>query len=621
MQITLMGSFTGLALAIAGVLPIAAIAETNEPEWHHATSLVEAPALPENFAHFPYVNPEAPKGGALRMAATGTFDSLNLVAAKGVRAGGLALIYDTLMIDSDDEISTQYGLLAEALKYPDDFSWVMYRLREDATWHDGTPITTEDVAWSFDQWTTLEPQQKYYYRHVKSYEVLSPTEIKFIFDEPGNREAPHIMGQLTVLPKHWWTAKDKDGEPRDISKSTLETPLGSGPYRVGEVEPGRTITFERVEDYWAKDLNVNVGTNNFDKISYDYYRDETVELEAFKADRFDFRIETTAKNWATAYDIPQVEAGEIVREEFPQLYRGAGLMVGFIPNLRREKFQDRRVREALNYALNFEEMNRTIFFDQYQRYTSYFNGTELAATGLPEDKELEILKSLKNPVAEDVFTKPFTNPVAEDARQERSNLRTAIGLLKQAGYVQKQGKLVNEKTGEPFTIEFLMNGDRFERVGLRYQTSLKKLGIDFELRVADSSQYVNRVRNRDFDIIYTGWAQSLSPGNEQRNYWGSEAADSEASQNYSGIKDPTVDELVDIVINAKDREELVAATRALDRVLLWNRLVIPGWTYPFSRTVYWNRFSHPENLPTYSFGFPTIWWWDEAKAAKISEAN
>ncbi|SDR24569.1 extracellular solute-binding protein [Pseudovibrio sp. Tun.PSC04-5.I4] len=621
MRTKLYGPLTGLALAVASLASPSAIAETNEPEWRYADSLISAPQMPRDFKHFPYVNPDAPKGGTVRLSWTGTFDSLNPVASKGVTAIGLGLVYDTLMTPSMSESSTEYGLIADALKYPDDFSWVTYRLRPEARWHDGKQITAEDVGWSFDQWTKLAPREKYYYRHVTGYEILSPTEIRFNFAEPGNREAPQILGSLMILPKHWWTASDKDGDPRDISRSTLEAPLSSGAYRVGKVVAGRSISYDRVEDYWAKDLNVNVGSNNFDKIAYDYYRDETVQLEAFKADSFDWRTETTAKNWATAYDIPQVENQQIILEKFPQTYRGSGLMLGFILNTRKEMFQDRRVRKALNYALNFEEMNRTIFFGQYSRFTSYFDGTKLASSGLPEGRELEILKSLKAPVPEEIFTEPYENPASEDSRQERSNLREALGLLKEAGYVQKQGKLVNEETGKPLTIEYLMNGGRFERVALRYQASLRKIGIDLQLRVVDSSQFVNRVRSRDFDMMYTGWAQSLSPGNEQRGYWGSESADNEASQNYAGVKDPVIDELINIIINSDDREELIAATKAMDRILMWEQYVVPSWTSPFSRIARWDRFSHAKQLPEFAIGFPTVWWWDEAKAQKVREAN
>ncbi|WP_310621847.1 extracellular solute-binding protein [Flexibacterium corallicola] len=597
---------------------VAAQADTSdEPQWRYASSLLSTPKYEKDFKYFDYVNPDAPKGGTARLAATGTFDSTNWVLPKGTRAAYLPVIYDTLMVSSMDEDSVEYGLLAEALQYPEDYSWVKYQLREGAHWHDGVPITPDDVKWSFEQWTALSPQYRFYYQNVQSVEVTGPREVTFTFDQKNNRELPKIVGQITVLPKHWWTGKDAKGKQRDISKGTLEVPLGSGPYRLGSLVAGKSLTYERVPDYWGRDLPVNVGQNNFDKIRFDYYRDETVELEAFKADQFDWRREATAKNWATAYDTPAVRSGQIIKEKFIQLSRGRGLMVGFIPNLRREKFQDTRVRRALNYALNFQEMNRTIFFGLYDRINSYFFGTELAARGLPEGLELQILEKYRSELPETVFTTPYTNPVANTPKEERQNLRKALSLFKEAGYVQRNSKLVNAKTGEPFTIEYLMNGNRFERIGLRYQTSLRKIGIELKLRTVDSSQYVARLRSRDYDFIYTGWAQSLSPGNEQRDYWGSAAADVEASQNYAGIKNSVIDDLVARLIQAKNREELVAMTRALDRVLLAHNYVVPGWTSLYAFVAHWDRFGRPEKLPEYAIGFPDIWWYDQEKAAKI----
>ncbi|MTI17880.1 ABC transporter substrate-binding protein [Rhodobacteraceae bacterium RKSG542] len=607
--------FGALALVAGALLPSTAFSE--EPQWRHGTALIGDVKYPEGFAHFDYVNPQAPKGGRVRMSATGTFDNMNYVIRRGTPPVGIGLIYDTLTTFSQDEVSVEYGLLAESLQYPEDFGWVKFRLRDGIKWHDGTPITPEDVVWSFEQWVKHNPQYTYYYRNVSKAEVSGEREVTFTFDQTGNRELPQIIGQLTVLPKHWWTGIDAKGNPRDIASGTLEPPLGSGPYKVGTVDNGRSIAYERVDDYWGKNLNVNVGRNNFDEIRFEYYRDEVVELEAFKADQFDWRYEATAKNWVTAYKVPAVENGNIVLEKFPQDSRGRGLMVAFIPNTRREKLADVRVRKALNYALNFQEMNHTIFFDLYDRIDSYFFGTDLASRGLPEGLELEILESVRSEVPESVFTTPYTNPVSGDARQERNNLRTALQLLKEAGYEQKGRQLVNAETGEPFTLEFLMNGNRFERVGLRYQESLKKIGIDLQLRIVDSSQYINRVRSRDFDLLYTGWAQSLSPGNEQRNYWGSAAASVEASQNYAGINDPAIDKLINRIILSKDREELVASTRALDRVLLSHHFVVPGWTSIYTRVAHWDRFSHPEELPTYDIGFPDVWWYDEAKAAAV----
>ncbi|MEZ5841469.1 MAG: extracellular solute-binding protein [Hyphomicrobiales bacterium] len=593
-----------------------AIAEgrAEEPAFQHATALIGAPKYPADFKHFDYVNPDAPKGGIARFSDTGTFDSLNFVIPKGTTPLGIGLIYDTLMTSSLDEASTMYGLLAESVRHPDDYSSATFRLRPDARWQDGQPVTAEDVVWSFEVLTANNPQQAFYYQHVTKAEITGEGEVTFTFDQPGNRELPHIVGQLIVLPKHWWTGVDGKGKPRDITAGTLEAPLGSGAYRVKSVVAGRTISYERVADYWGASLPVNVGSNNLDEIRYEYFRDDTVELEAFKADQYDWREENTAKNWATAYDIPAVRDGRVVLEKFPE--RGRGLMVGFIPNGRLAKFADPQVRRALDFALDFEEMNRTIFFDQYSRIDSYFFGTELAASGLPEGKELEILEPLRDRVPAEVFTTAFTNPVTPDQNAARGNLREAVKLLTAAGYEIQKGKMVEKATGKPFTIEFLLNGPTFERVGLRYKESLARIGIDLSLRTVDSSQYVNRVRNNDFEMIYTGWAQSLSPGNEQRDFFGAAAADRDGSRNYAGIKNPAIDALIDRVIYASDRDDLIAATRALDRVLLWNHYVVPGWTLPATRVARWDRFSHPETLPLYSHGFPTIWWWDEAKAAK-----
>jgi len=492
---------------------------------------------------------------------------------------------------------------------------VTYRLRADARWHDGKPITPEDVVWSLEVLKKNNPGQAFYYRHVVKAEKTGEHEVTFTFDGPGNRELPQIVGQLNVLPKHWWTGTDANGKPRDIASGTLEVPLGSGAYRIKTVVPGRTIAYERVPDYWGKNLPVNVGKDNFEEIRWEYYRDDTVELEAFKADQYDFRVESSAKNWATAYDFPAKRDGKVVLETFPE--RARGLMQAFVFNLRRDKFADPRVRLAFSYALDFEEMNKTLFFGQYQRINSYFSGTELASAGLPAGKELEILETVRDKVPPEVFTKPFVAPKTGDEQARRANLREATRLLREAGYEIKNGKLVNGKTGEPFKVEFLLANPAFERVVLFYKPALERLGIEVGTRIVDSSQYVNRVRGRDFDLIVTGWGQSLSPGNEQRDFFGSEAADREGSRNYGGIKNPAVDALIDRVIFAKDRDELGAATKALDRVLLWNHYVVPTWTINYSRTARWDRFGKPDKLPAYSYAFPDIWWYDKDRAAKI----
>lgn len=599
--------------------PAAAATPAGAGEWRHGLSLMGEPKYPAGFKHFDYVNPDAPKVGLVRLSVDGTFDSLNDVPPRGAAAGGIALIYDTLMTSAYDEVATEYGLIAESVRHPADFSSVTYKLRPEARWHDGQPITAEDVVWSFEQLTKNSPQRAYYYSHVKGAAVTGEREVTFTFDQAGNRELPQIVGQLRVMPKHWWTGTDASGKPRDISQGTLEVPLGSGAYKVKQVQPGRSISFERVPDYWGASLPVNIGTDNFAELRYEYFRDSTVELEAFKGDQYDFRIESSAKDWATGYNFPAVKEGKVILEEFPN--RSSGSMQAFIPNLRREKFQDQRVRRALNLALDFDGMNRTLFFGQYKRTTSYFQNTELASSGLPQGLELEILESVKDKIPASVFTTPYTNPEGWSEGLRRGNLREAAKLLKEAGYEVKGGKLVNAK-GEPFTLEILISLPAFERVALFYKPSLERLGITVTVRQVDTSQYINRWRARDYDMIITGWGQSLSPGNEQRDYWGSSAADREGSNNYAGIKDPGVDALIEKVIYATSREELVAATRALDRVLLAHDYVVPSWNYPNTRTARWNRFSHPDQMPEYGGdSFPTIWWWDAEKAAKTGAAR
>ncbi|MFS8036970.1 extracellular solute-binding protein [Xanthobacter sp. AM11] len=620
MPFSLVRPFALFAALLCAGLPALSLAQVPEagaggqPVFRHGLSLMGAPKYPEGFKAFDYVNPQAPKGGLVRLAEDGTFDTFNFVVPRGTPAAGVNLLYDTLMVPAYDEVSTEYGLIAQGVSYPADFSSATYRLRVDARWHDGAPITPADVVFSFEALTKNNPNQKFYYSHVVKAEQTGPRDVTFTFDQSGNRELPQIVGQLTILPKHWWTGTDANGKARDISQGSLEVPLGSGAYRIKGFIAGRSITYERVRDYWAKDLNVNVGKDNFDEIRYEYFRDDTVMLEAFKADQYDFRVESSAKNWATAYDFPAKVDGRVILEMFEN--RASGVMQAFVPNLRRDKFKDPRVRRAFNYALDFEGMNHTLFFGQYKRIDSYFSGTELASSGLPQGRELEILDKVKDKVPPQVFTTAFTNPQSGTEEARRANLREAARLLKEAGWEVRSRKLVNAK-GEPFTVEILISSPAMERVAVFYKPALERLGIEVSVRIVDSSQYVNRVRARDFDMIVSGWGQSLSPGNEQRDFWGSPAADREGSRNLGGIRDAAVDALIDKVIYATDRADLVAATHALDRVLLWNEYVIPAWTLNYTRTARWNRFSHPPVLPAYSFAFPDIWWFDVAKAEKI----
>jgi microcin C transport system substrate-binding protein len=593
------------------------LAGNAERDWKHGLSLFGELKYPAGFKHFDYVNPKAPKGGAVRMIAFGTFDNFNEVVSglKGSIAMGVGMISDTLAVSSLDEVSTDYGLIAEAVSHPSDFAWASFRLRPGARHHDGKPITVEDVIFSMEAFKKHSPMMSAYYRHVVKVQQTGEREVTFVFDAPGNREMPVILGQLNVLPKHWWEGTDAAGKKRDIGATTLEPPLGNGAYRIKEFVAGRTVVYERVKDYWGKDLNVNIGRDNFDEMRFEYFRDATVAIEAFKADHVDWRTENSAKNWATAYDFPAVKDKRVVLEEFVQ--RNRGIMQAFTFNTRRDKFKDPKLRRAFNFAYDFEEMNKQLFFGQYKRINSYFDGTELASSGLPQGQELQILETVRDKVPPEVFTTAYTNPVNGSPENVRANLREATRLLKEAGYEIRNQKLVNAKTGEPMNIEILTEDPNVERFILFYKPSLERLGISVTVRTVDDPQYENRLRSWDYDIIIASWPESLSPGNEQRDFWSSQAADTAGSRNYIGIKNPAIDALIERVIFAKDRAELVAATRALDRVLLWNHYVVPQFTTDKSRTARWDRFGRPDPLPKYAAAaFPTVWWWDAEKAAR-----
>jgi len=624
------------AFGIFGGASLTGRARAEEPAWRHGVPLLGDLKYPPGFKHLDYVNPDAPKGGTLRLQALGTFDNFNPVIAgvKGSLGGGAGFVFDPLMTEVLDEISSSYGLLIEALRYPPDFSSASYRLRQEARWHDGKPVTPEDVIFSFDAFKKYDPRQAAYWRTVVKAEKTGEREITFSFEGPGNRELPNILGQLIVLPKHWWEDKDASGKPRDISATTLEPLLGSGPYRLREFVPGRSVVLERFKDYWAKDLNLNIGQHNFDEVRFEYFRDATVAVEAFKADQVDYRMENSAKRWATEYDFPARRENRVVVEEFPMRNIGWGQGFGF--NIRRDKFKDPRLRRAFNFAFDFQEMNKQFFYGQYHRVGSYFDGTELAwdwapdelekrdpsaavpGTKLPEGQELEILQAVRDKVPPEVFTQPYSNPSAGNPDAVRANLRQAIRLAKEAGYEIRDQRMVNTRTGEPLTVEFLNEQPDFEKVILFYKASLERLGITVTVRTVDPSQYENRLRSFDFDIVTVLRLQSLSPGNEQRDFWGSQAADTPGSQNVMGIKDAAIDTLIERIVFAKARPELVAATRALDRVLLWNNYMVPQFNYPKERTARWDRFGRPEILPKYGLSaFPTIWWWDAERAAKV----
>ena len=609
-------------LAGVPIIETAKAQTESELTWRHALSLFGDIKYPADFKRFDYVNPDAPKGGTVRQFQIGTFDNFNIVVTgfKGNTADVVALIYETLTTQSFDEPDANYGVLAEAAAYPDDRSYVIYRLRAGARWHDGKPVTPDDVIFSFDALKKNSPMYSAYYRHIVKCEQVGERDVKFTFDGPGNRELPTIAGQVTVMPKHWWEGSDAQGKKRDITATTLEIPLGSGPYRVKEFVAGRTLVLERVKDHWGKDLPVYIGQNNFDELRWEYFRDDLPAREAFKADAIDWMSERSAKEWAVSYDFPAVQEKRVIKQLFPT--RNLGRMQGWAFNLRKPLFQDLRLRRAFNLAFDWEEEDRVLSTGVYHRDSSYFDGIpELMSSGLPEGKELEILETVRDKVPPEVFTTPYKDPVNGNPENVRNNLREAARLLKEAGFENKDRKLVDSK-GQPISVEILCRDPADERIALFYKPSLERLGVTTSVRTVDDVQYQNRLRSFDFDLVTTSWAQSISPGNEQREFFGSSAADRPGSRNRPGIKNPAVDTLIDRVIFAKDRAGLVAACKALDRVLLWNCYVVPHFNYDFDRDAYWDRFSHPEPLPTYGVsGFPTLWWWDAEKAAKTGKRS
>jgi microcin C transport system substrate-binding protein len=609
------------ALGAIGLRPANAQTAAAEPAWRHALSLFGDIKYPPDFKRFDYVNPDAPKGGTVRQISIGTFDNFNIVVSgvKGALAQPVHLIYETLTTGSLDEVTSYYGLLAEQMAYPDDFSWAKYRLRQEARWHDGQPVTPEDVIFSYEALKKYSPMYSAYYRHVVKAEKSGEREVTFTFDAPGNRELPTIVGEITVLPKHWWEGTDNAGRKRDVSVTMLEPPLGSGPYRIKEFSAGRSVALERVKDHWGASLASQIGTNNFDELRFEYFRDNQVALEAFKADQADWIRENSAKQWATAYDFPAVTENRVIKEQFP--INNVGRMQGFVFNLRRNMFKDVRLRRAFNYAFDFEETNKQLFYGAYKRINSYFEGTDLACSGLPEGQELQILEAVREQVPAEVFTTPYANPVGGNAEAVRANLREANRLLKEAGYEIKDRKLI-DPSGNPVSVEFLTSEPAMERLMLFYKPSLERLGVTVSVRTIDDAQYENRERKFDFDMITDVWPQSLSPGNEQRDFFGSQSADQPGGRNTPGIKNPAVDAVIDRVIFAKNRAELVAATKALDRVLLWNFYVVPQYTSNSWNYARWDRFSHAEPLPRYGIsGFPSLWWFDADKAARIGKRS
>ncbi|MET3662180.1 extracellular solute-binding protein [Aquamicrobium ahrensii] len=619
------GLVSGLVCAVLAL----GVHDARADEWHTSSSLVGGSKYGENFERYDYVNPDAPKGGTLNSTVLGTFDSFNPYIVQGTPAAGLVqfgggLLYDTLMEQATDEGSVSHPLVAEAYKYPDDFSTATYRLDPRARWHDGQPITAEDVIWSFQTLKANSPMYNRYYENVTEAVKISDREVEFRFDQKGNRELPKIMGDLAVLPKHWWEGADAKGNKRDITRSTLEPPLGSAAYRIKSFKPGAEIIWERVPDYWAAKLPVKVGRENFDIRRYRYFLDNNAAWQAFTKGGFeDVNSENSARRWMTVYDFPAVKSGDVIRKEFKSNARAN--MQGFIMNTRRPLFQDRSVREALSYAFDFDTINRTQSFGLNTRINSYFMGSDFASGGLPQGKELEILEKYRDKLPPELFTKEFALPRFDTPQAERQILRDAVALFKQAGWEIRDGRMVNVETGKPFSFEILETRQDAEPTISPFIEMLRKIGVTATLRIVDTSQYINRVNDFDYDMITMVLPQSDSPGNEQRDYWSARAAETPGSRNYSGIKDPVIDALVDRVIFASDRDDLIAATRALDRVLLWNYYVVPQFTRPDVWLAYWNKFGMPEKQPEYIGADIDSWWIDPEKekalAAKHQSAN
>lgn len=532
------------------------------------------------------------------------FDSLNPFILKGLAASGMGSIYDQLMVSSSDEPSAYYGLIAENAEVDDDKRWIVFNMRKAARWHDGKAITADDVVWTFE--TLMEkghPFYKSYYSDIAKVEKLDTHQVKFHFSEGNNPELPLIAAQLTILPKHYY-------EERDFGKTSLEPPLGSGAYKIKTLDAGRSITYELVEDYWAADLPVNKGRSNFKTMRYDTYRELTISLEALKAGDIDFRTEYTSKDWKTAYDFPALNDGRVIKEEVPDgsIQRTQAIVM----NLRQPRFQDIRVRKALDLVYDFEWMNKNLFYGAYIRNDSFFQIEEMNATGLPEGDELALLEPYRGQVPETVFTEPYVPPTGDGSGSIRKRYREAIKLLKEAGWEIRDQKLTNVETGEKFEIEFLFRQASLEKIALAYKKTLERIGIDLKPRLIDTAQWVKRLEEHDFDMTSQVISQTMSPGNEQRNLFSQEAADTGGSRNVSGIKDPVVDELIEKVISAPSREATLTAIRALDRVLKHNHYVVFMYYGNTHRVAYWNKFVKPAIAPKYALGFDT-WWIDEAK--------
>ena len=596
---TLLTAITVFILLIAQNL----LAKTNIS---HAIAMHGEPKYDQNFISVEYVSNNAEKGGNIVRSAIGTYDTFNPFTLKGTSAAGIGLLYESLTVGSSDEAFTEYGLLAKSIEWPDDRSWVTFTLRDEAKWHDGKKITSDDVVWTFN--TLMEkghPFYKYYYGDVSEVIKITENKVKFEFSTNTNKELVLIVGQLPVLPKHYW-------ENKNFEETTLDVPIGSGPYKVKSFDAGRSITYELDMNYWGFKNNIvpiKVGKDNMGSIRYDYYKDRGVEREAFKSGEIDFFSENTSKEWATGYDIDAVTEGLIKKELIP--HENPQGMQAFAFNTRKDIFADKRVRKALSFAFDFEWTNKNLFYGAYKRTDSFFENSELASSGLPSQAELAYLNPYIDQLPKEIFNEEYSNPKTDGSGFIRNELQEATKLLQEAGWKLRDGKLENSN-GEPFEFEILLVSPAFERIVLPFIDNLEKLGINASLRTIDSSQYQKRIESFDFDMVVFTFSQSLSPGNEQRNFWSSGAADTNGSRNIIGIKNNVIDLLIENLINAKDREDLITISRALDRVLLWNYYVIPQWHISAYRVLYWDMFDQPKQKPKYSLGFDT-WWVNQNK--------
>lgn len=560
---------------------------------------------PPSFQHFEYVNPNAPKGGRLKLAYMAAFDSLNPFILKGVSAPGMTSVFETLMTSALDEPQAYYGLIAKSIDVAEDKSYADFVLRKEALWHDGEPITADDVVFSFDILKEKgHPSFRIIYKPIERVEKLNKHAVRFHFNDPENRELPILAASMYVLPKHYY-------EIHSFDKTTLEPPVGSGPYRVKLVDQGRSITYERVKDYWGKDLPVNRGQYNFDEAHYDIYRDETVSVEAFKSGQYDFREEYIARNWATAYNFPAIENGDIIKTKIPHKIPSG--MQAFLFNKRKSKFSDTRVREAIGLTMDYEWMNKTLFYSAYARSQSFFQNTDFMATGIPEGAELALLEPFRDQLPPELFTKPFKIPETDGSGHTRENLLKAQALLNDAGWVMRDGVRTNKITGESLTIEFMMRQRTFEKVVGGMIRNLSRLGIKATFRYVDDSQYQKRIDARDFDVISIWWNRGVFfPGNEQISYWHSSQADVVGANNLSGMQSLVIDRLLEKLTQAKTLEELTPTAKALDRVLSWDYVVIPHWHLGAWRLLYWNKFARPEVTPFYGVGVDS-WWMKEGQ--------